>query len=345
MENQYDSEKIITEASIIEYNELKEELILTLVITGHGCEDLRSRWEQGSEISDYFKYNVRVYSSGCVPGINAISSVNSFRPNIYLIQKKMSNMMENETGPIIKEYAEEIRPEYQETIKRQEALDTYVSRAPNFKSILRNLDRASDLTTYLANKTFYFYDDMPNETLDSYLKESIGIHVIDVRLKITEPNGEIRYEQIFNSKGRRESLSYFNLSYKDGIQYFLKNILKLKSQELKNKLKEITEYFDFKPKQSLLNHLTLNQLYEFFKGLNISYVNIMDFTCRECSTGPLYEEERESIYREEQSFREKPVAFGIVNSTKKCKTKKCKGKKCKGKKCKTKKCKTKKCKH
>jgi hypothetical protein len=37
----------------------------------------------------------------------------------------------------------------------------------------------------------------------------------------------------------------------------------------------------------------------------------MDFTCRSCSTGRLSKAVRDSIFEKEQSYKTKPVAFGV----------------------------------
>jgi len=61
--------------------------------------------------------------------------------------------------------------------------------------------------------------------------------------------------------------------------------------------------------------LSLEQIYDFFQLLGIKYANIMDYTCRACSIGSLSQGLTDSIYRVEQNFKIKPVAFGKRSST------------------------------
>jgi hypothetical protein len=68
------------------------------------------------------------------------------------------------------------------------------------------------------------------------------------------------------------------------------------------------EILDFKTKKSIMD-LDLNQLYQFLKLIDVDYVNIMDFTCRVCSTGRLSGAVTETIFEEEQRYKNKPTAF------------------------------------
>jgi len=56
--------------------------------------------------------------------------------------------------------------------------------------------------------------------------------------------------------------------------------------------------------------LTLEQIYDLFILLNVSYANIMDFTCRSCSIGVMPQSLTDSIYNMEQRFSVKSTAFG-----------------------------------
>jgi len=288
--------------------EKREELIMTLVITGHGCEDLTNNWNTEEPIGNYFRDKVRVYSSACVPDVASLSVINDNRPLIYSIQNKLSAIPENETGPIIQDYADEVRSKYQDTIRTLKIDGNQIALEKGFDKIFENVDKASNLTTYLSNKTFYFYNVSANEKITPYLKETIGIHVADIRLKITSEDGEVRYSHIFNAKSSKTGLSYCNLIYKDGLTNIIKNVLKMK--DWKNVLKDIQKNFGFDKSQTL-DHLSLEQLYYFFKLANIEYVNIMDFTCRSCSTGRLSKALTDTIYEKEQKYKTKPVAFGL----------------------------------
>jgi len=82
IESVYDSKKISIVKEVDESvakeveeereEEEREELIMTLVITGHGCEDLTNSWNIEEPIGKYFKDKVRVYSSACVPDVASI---------------------------------------------------------------------------------------------------------------------------------------------------------------------------------------------------------------------------------------------------------------------------------
>ena len=299
----------VVEGNIVEGNviEEKEELIMSLVITAHGCEDLTNSWDDLSDHAFFYKNNVRVYSSSCVPGVSALHASNDFRPIIYSVRNKLAVIPERETGPLIQDYAQEVRSEYQSSIRRSKQNNKPVSLEPGFDNIFNNIDKASNLITYLSNKTFYFYDESPSEILMPYVKETIGIHVVDIRLKQTSSTGEVSYTHILNPKSSKSGLSYFNLTYKEG----LTNVLKLiKKHKL---LKSSFDILGFTSKKSQLTELTLIQLYGFFKLLDITFVNIMDFSCRACSTGRLPKSVMDTIYEKEQRYTNKPIAFGLKN--------------------------------
>lgn len=73
----------------------------------------------------------------------------------------------------------------------------------------------------------------------------------------------------------------------------------------------------FKGSQDRIMDLTLEQLYNLFILLNVSYANIMDFTCRACSIGIIPQSLTNDIYNLEQSFTNKSTAFGRRNKSKK----------------------------
>jgi hypothetical protein len=107
-------------------------------------------------------------------------------------------------------------------------------------------------------------------------------------------------------------LTNFNLIYKSGLTYILKDIMKRKDL-----VKPALQIFGFKGREDRILNLSLEQIYEFFQLLGVKYANIMDYTCRACSIGRLSQDLTDSIYRVEQTFRIKPVAFGKRSDSKK----------------------------
>ena len=65
-----------------------EELIMSITIMGHGCEDLLTPWTPDQPISLYFRNNVRVYSKACVPDVNAIGNIYQNEDIIKDVQPK-----------------------------------------------------------------------------------------------------------------------------------------------------------------------------------------------------------------------------------------------------------------
>jgi hypothetical protein len=120
-------------------------------------------------------------------------------------------------------------------------------------------------------------------------------------------DGSVSYEQIFDPtdvKYIRFDLTNLNFIYKSGITYILKEILKRKDL-----VKPVLEIFGFGKKDRVMN-ISLEQIYHFFQLLGVKYANIMDYTCRACSVGRLPQNLTDSMYRTEQQYRIKPVAFG-----------------------------------
>jgi len=136
---------------------------------------------------------------------------------------------------------------------------------------------------------------------------TLGIQLVDIRIKKTAMDGSVSYEQIFDPtdvKYIRFDLTNLNFIYKSGITYILKEILKRKDL-----VKPALEIFGFGKKDRVMN-ISLEQLYHFFQLLGVKYANIMDYTCRACSVGRLPQNLTDSIYRTEQKYAVKPVAFG-----------------------------------
>jgi hypothetical protein len=295
--------------------EEKEDLVMSITIIGHGCEDLLTPWPDQLPISTYFKNNVRVYSKACVPDVNAIGNRYHNEDIIKDVQRRFSNVPKGETAAIIDEYAKDVKDDYMRTIESLISSNYEMVKTPAFKklSAQENLSKASSLITYLANKDFSFYNDDPNEkVIGSHLQhlyKTLGLQVTDIRLKRTAMDGSVTYEQIFNPRDlisdRTTDIANHNLIYREGLTYILKNVLNRK--EL---VKPALQIFGFKGREDRIMDLSLEQIYDFFQLVGVKYANLMDYSCRTCSVGRIPQSVTDSIYRVEQKYRIKPVAFG-----------------------------------
>ena len=309
-----------------------EELIMSITILGHGCEDLLTPWTKDQPISLYFRNNVRVYSKSCVPDVNAIGNRYLNEDIIKDVQRRFSNVPKGETAAIIDEYAKNVKVDYIRNIESIISSNYEMVETPAFKklSAQENLSRASSLSTYLANKNFSFYNDDPNEKVTGshlqHLYKTLGLQVTDIRLKRTAMDGSVTYEQIFNPSnlisGRTTDISNHNLIYREGLTYILKNVLNRK--EL---VKPALQIFGFKGRQDRVMDLSLEQIYEFFQLVGVKYANLMDYSCRACSIGRIPQGLSDKIYRIEQLYSVKPVAFGKRSDGKRTKGKRLNSKK------------------
>jgi hypothetical protein len=114
--------------------------------------------------------------------------------------------------------------------------------------------------------------------------KTFGIQVTDIRLKKTALDGSVSYEQIFNptdSKYSELDLTNFNLIYKSGITYILKDVL-----GRRDLVKPALDIFGFSKKDRIMD-VSLEQIYIFFQMIGVKYANIMDYTCRKCAVGRL----------------------------------------------------------
>jgi hypothetical protein len=322
------SNKVEAALSAAESSNKVEDLIMSITIMGHGCEDLMSPWSDKLPISTYFKNNVRVYSKACVPDVNAIGNIYQNEDIIKDVQRKFSAVPKSETSAIVKAYADEVRDEYIRDVAFSKFSKAPVSLTRGFNKLsdITNLGRASNLSTFLCNKNFSFYMDSEKEkvtTMMQHVYKSVGIHLTDIRLKKTASDGSVSYEQIFSptdSKYSRMDLTNFNLIYKNGLTYFLKDIM-----GRRDLVKPALEIFGFGKKDRIMD-LSLEQIYNFFQLLEVKYANIMDYTCRACSIGRLSQDLTDSIYRVEQTYKIKPVAFGKRSDSKRTKGKRTKSK-------------------
>jgi hypothetical protein len=214
-----------------------EELIMSITIMGHGCEDLLTPWTKDQPISLYFRNNVRVYSKSCVPDVNAIGNIYQNEEIIKDVQRRFSAVPKGETSAIVSAYADEVKKEYMKDIIYSKATKAEISLQPGFDKISapENIARVSGLSTYLSNKHFSFYQDDPKKKLTQayqHLYKSLGLQVTDIRFKRTAMDGSVSYEQIFSpsnlNSDRTTDIANHNLIYREGITYILKNVLKRK---------------------------------------------------------------------------------------------------------------------
>ena len=316
----------------------KEELIMSIAIMGHGCEDLLTPWTPDQPISLYFRNNVRVYSKSCVPDVNSIGNIYQNEDIIKDVQRRFSNVPKGETAAIVSAYADEVRDDYIRDVGFSKLSKAPISLSRGFDKLsdITNLARVSNLSAFLSNKNFSFYMDSEKERVNSIMRpvyNTLGIQLVDIRIKKTAVDGSVSYEQIFNPtdvKYIRFDLTNLNLIYKSGLTYILKEILKRKDL-----VKPALEIFGFGKKDRILN-LSLEQIYEFFQLLGVKYANIMDYTCRACSVGRIPQGLSDRIYSVEQRYSVKPVAFGKRSDGKRSKGKRLKSKRLKGKRSKSK---------
>jgi hypothetical protein len=292
-----------------------EELVMSMTIMGHGCEDLLTPWTKDNPISLYFKNNVRVYSRSCVPDVNSIGSITANMDVIKDVQRRFSNVPKSETAAIISTYADEVRGDYMRDIAFNKMTKTAASLHPGFEKLsdFENLSRVSGLSAYLSNKNFAFYENNPQEKMtqsyQQYQYKTLGINVTDIRLRKTAIDGSVTYEQIFNptdSKYARSDMSNFNLIYRSGLTFILKDVLKRKDL-----IKPALDNFGFTGRTERIMDLSLEQIYTFFQMVGVDYANIMDYTCRACSMGRIPQSLSNKIYSVEQKYVEKPIAFGL----------------------------------
>ena len=321
---------------------VKEELIMSLMISGHGIEGLE--WDDPtSRIAQFYKNNVRAYSRACVPGIPSIRIASQVRKSIDHAFTIFKNNPGSATQDIMSEYTGQDKNKYRNFLNKITCNDFNNDK----NDIFKNKERCGGLITYLSSKQFFFDEENIPKVRSQYkteydwnqFLESRGINVSDIRLKITASDGSVTYRNIFNpyeemaqfySSNKEEKepvdiITKFNLAYRHGLEFILKDVLH--KEELIGRALKI---FKFKEGENRILSITLVQLFMFFELVGIKYVNIIDHSCRSFNSAfkiPI--EKREERFKEEQKYIVKPVAFGKHSST--LKGKRSKGKRSKGK--------------
>ena len=276
-----------------------KDIIMSIAIFGHGCEDYDM--PLSLDLADYYRNYVRVYSRACVPGI---ISVGNILENEAIIRDVRGRFSRTEfiggTEQVINKYIEDTKPEYLHRVRGfHQKTDTKAADD-------RFLQRSSGLSTFLFEKEFGFYEDTPNEKLSSLPKPvqqkypTLGVHVVNVSVKITNDDGSVHYESIFDPSNRRLDFTMFNLIYKAGLKQLLGELGQLLGElGQKTVVKEAQTCLGFTGKATRVSTLSLSQLYDFFRLLGVRYVNIMDYTCRSCASN-INQSILENIYRIEQ---------------------------------------------
>ena len=91
--------------------EPKEELIMSLMISGHGTEG--QEWDDPtSRIAQFYKNNVRVYSRACVPGTRSIRMPKQVRKSIDDTFTIFKNNPGSATQDIMSEYTGQDKKNY-----------------------------------------------------------------------------------------------------------------------------------------------------------------------------------------------------------------------------------------
>ena len=277
----------------------KREVIVTLYIVAHGEEDHLHPFDKDSEIGKYYRKNVVAYNPSAVPGISALMSIYDSR---YLANKIIQDFKRTPTATreLMQTFATEYRREYAAKLQKKMLEEGNVK----YSQEEEYLSEASNLFVYLSNKYYHFYTYVPGDKMN----ELDGISVVDIRVKITHPDGSVEYNVIDFPAHSGE----FNLRNRIGVESFgdvLLNKLGIGSNvTLEDMLRTLTfSSHDDEP----IDRLSLENLYNFFKLMEIDYVNIFDFSCRSCITGrAMSEDEIADIGNSEFAAFRKVNAFG-----------------------------------
>lgn len=282
---------------------VKREIVLSLVIDAHGWEDYLNPFAVDSDIGQFYRNNVVVYSTTAVPDLVALMSSQLADNIIKKLIRQFTNVPASETRRIVHTFAEEYRGDYQNIVShnREEDKTTRIAD-PSY------VTEASNLIAYLSNKEYFFYDKVRGDVID----KMCGITVTDIREKLTHPDGSVSYN-IINFPARVGS---FNLIHKSGVEEFaelLDNKLGI-GRELD--LDTIFNTLKFPRRGETLSEISLVELYNFFKLMQIDYVNIFDLSCRSCKTRQLTQEEISNIGNSEYFASRNVKAFGTTKRRK-----------------------------
>ena len=257
---------------------VKEELVMSIVIHGHGGEDYSTSLSE--KHLEYSKNNVRGFNLGCIPGFLTWESIQE-KIDLPFLYKMFDENRDSNTSSIMKEFIKYRKPLYQDFLKT-------IRKEKDFQPIEKGLECASGVITYLSNKTFDF--SRMGRFVDN------GIYVLDIRSKITYSDGSICYVP-FTTIDPDFKFNLINYRH-------LRFVLDLLDKH--DVLREAKSILGFS-KDDPLPEIHLNQLYDFFELIDVKFVNVFDYTCRYCEIPSALSQQ---IYNEEQKYAEKPDAFG-----------------------------------
>ena len=243
---------------------------MSIAIFGHGCEDFDTPLTD--DLADYYRNNVRVYSRACVPGIISIGNILQNEDIIRDVRGRFSRESIYGTDHVINKYIEDTKPEYLDRVRGfhegiREKTDTSAKAAKAADD--QFLQRASGLSTFIFEKEFGFYEASPDEKLSSLPKPvqqkypTLGVHIVNVSVKITNDDGSVHYEPLFDPSNRRLDFTMFNLIYKDGLKQLLGELGQ------KTMVKEAHKCLGFTGSKTRVSTLSLTQLYDFFQLLGV----------------------------------------------------------------------------
>jgi hypothetical protein len=264
---------------------IKEELVMSVVIHGHGGEDYLIPSSLSEKHLEYSKNNVRGFNLGCVPGFLTWESIQE-KIDLPFLYNLFNENRNSNTSSIMKEFVKYRKPMYQDFLKT-------IKQEKDFQPIEKGLECASGVITYLSNKKFDF--SRSSAFVDN------GIYVLDIRSKITYSDGSIRYVP-FTTIDPNFKFNLINYQH-------LRFVLDLLDKDTVLRQAKSILGFDKILKDELLPEIHLNQLYDFFELIDVKFVNIFDYTCRYCEAG-IPSAVSQQIYNEEQKYAEKPDAFG-----------------------------------
>ena len=270
-----------------------EEIILTLAISGHGIEDHLNPFQRESDIGQYYRHNVTVYSTPVVPDMYGITSDRVIEEIMIIAKDKFEFDKNKDTRSIINEFKDDFRPEYQKIVSsyHQEENEDKRIKEPRY------LNETSNLITYLSNKKFGL-------TGIDGITGVIGIIVIDIRQKLTYSDGHITYKRVVLPRDQ------INLIDKLGVETLLEKLLQVGIGDDLS-LESIYSLLGFTETKDKLDNVSLVELYKFFKALRIDYVNIFDLSCRNCISRNLSEKEIAHIGNSEFFATVNKKAFGL----------------------------------
>jgi hypothetical protein len=272
---------------------MSEELILSIAIFSHGCENLLEPFSGSNDVGNFYKNNVRVYSQSCVPDLPSVTLDAEHIPLARDLVKQFQIHDDTDTMSILRPLTSQHKTAYVSrlTTTKRNDFDPRIYEETH-------MNKTCGEMVFLSNKEFTFEETKMNG------EKTNGIFLLDIRKRL----GFDDYETLFKvSETYRNRYIPNNLTTKDGLTYLLKNVLKKSKKEID----EISRMMGFTKSKTSINKIDLEQLYILFMSCNIDYVNIMDYSCRVNASRRLNADEIETIRHEESEMVKKVTAFGL----------------------------------